>query len=554
MKNFSLIPVLFLLMQITFAQVTVFPTNYSLSPYNGPWTEKEAAHLLHRTLFGARYEQIQTSITNGVNTTVDNLLLSNTFMPPLAYTSNEAIATLGTPWNNDVLPANNHSDTDKARKRSLAAWFVQNAMNDDETVQQKMFVFWHNHFGLSEIGVKDARTHYQYFDVLYSNSLGNTKTMVQLMSVNTAMLQFLNGDKNKGSKVNENYAREFLELYTLGKQTEVAPGDYTSYTEQDVLEGARVFSGWQVNGILSNTVATPSSIFDSSRHDSTPKIFSNRLDNMIIYGNGAQEYIDYIDTVFTSDLYGKYLCEKLYRYFVSPNISTEVENTIITGMQATLIANNYEIVPVLSQLFKSQHFYDVALRGSLMKNPLEFILSIYNKTGSKINYPFPENYKIAFKLNLILKEQGMNIFRPPSVAGWEPYYISPYGKLWVTGVYWIKRNEFVDRYVIGKGIKEGANKFQIDALGFLNGLDSPSDPSAVVDQMMRIFLPTETDNAINHKILKDILTDGLPDFEWTVQVDEYKADPTNPVVADPVINRIKETLGSLFKMYNFQTF
>lgn len=534
------------------AQVTTLPTNYSLNPYTGTWSEKEAAHLLRRTLYGPTYTQIQDAVTNGMNTTVNNLFSVSPVGVPLSYHVDEAVAAIGDPWNNEVYPPSNTSATDNARRRSLKGWMVENLMEDNNSLQQKMVILWHNLFGVTECF--DARATYDYVELIYSHALGNVKTMVREMTSNPSMLQFLNGNTNTGNNPNENYAREFLELYTVGKDDLIGVGDYSHYTEQDVTEGAKIFSGFRTYGFRSSTIPAPYAAFDSTRHDTSSKTLSYHFSNATVAHNGKFEYQDFIDLVFASSQFGDFVCEEIYRYFVGTRIDQTISDSIIAGMKTTLLANNFDIQPVLDQLLKSQHFYDVALRGSLMKNPSEFIFSIYNGTGSVVDFDFDSDRIIWYYIYRRLATEGMDLLNPPSVAGWDAYYQEPgYGKLWMSSVYYQSRTSFITRYVVGNGYNANGNRFKVDALGFLNMLSNPTDAVAVVDDMCTTFLPKDPSAADKARI-KDVLTDGLPDFEWTIESSAYFANPTDPAVANPVSDRVKATLAAVFDLYLFQTF
>lgn len=535
-----------------FAQVTTFPTNYSLAPYTGQWTEREASHLLRRTLFCPTYQQIQDATTNGLNTAVSNLLVTQPVPPPLTYDYREAVAAFGQPWHNVVYPATNSGDTEQARRRSLGAWLVRNMMEDTQTIQEKMMLFWHNLYSVTESF--DARAHYQYFDLIYNHSLGNFKSFVKFMTINPNMLYFLNGNTNTGSNPNENYAREFLELYTVGKADLAGVGDYTHYTEDDVFAGAKIFSGFRIYGFRSSSVAVPYAQFDTARHEMSNKTLSARFNNAVIQEAGVQEFANYVDEVFASSQFGYFVCEEIYRYFVGTHISTLTKNTIIDGMRQTLVNNNFEIKPVMEQLLKSQHFYDVAIRGSLMKSPAEYLMSIYNGTDSKVNIDFDSDHDIWYDIYNRINSEGMNLLNPPSVAGYPAYYQEPgYGKQWVSAVYYQTRTAFIASHVTGNGFYSPNGRFKVDALRFLDGLSNPTNAVDVVNDMCLVFCPKEVSQA-DKDIIKDVLTDGLPDFEWTIESTDYYNDPTNPVVADPVANRIKATLAAVFDLYMFQTF
>lgn len=535
-----------------FAQITTLPTNYSLAPYSGPWTEREAAHLLRRCLFGPTYNQIQTAVTDGMNTTVTNLFTMNPVGMPLTYHTDEAISTLGTPWNISVYPATNKDETNNARIRSLAGWMIENLLEDTTSIQQKMVLFWHNFFSVTESS--DARAHLDYFLTIYGATLTDVKKLVQEMTINPNMLDFLNGNTNTGTNPNENYAREFLELFTVGKSDQIAPGDYTTYTEQDVTAGAKIFSGYETAGFRSTTITSPYATFNPAKHDATAKTLSHHFNSSTIAPAGALEYEAYIDTVFNSPQFGDFLCEEIYRFFVASQIDSTVHDSIISGMKTTLINNSFDILPVMQQLLTSQHFYDFALRGSLMKSPAEYIFSMYNATSSVVDFDFDSDRQIWLRIYYRLRDEGMDLLNPPSVAGYPAYYQEPgFGKQWVSAVFYQTRTAFINTYVLGNGFTANGNKFQINALKFLDNLSNPTNAVDVVNDMCLIFAAKDVD-PIDKLAIKNVLTDGLPDFEWTNESTDYYANPGNSTYSDPVAARIRATLAAVFKLYIFQTF
>jgi len=530
---------------------TIYPTSYSLNPYSGNWSTQEATHLLRRTLFGATYDQIQNAIADGMNVTVDKLLVATPWGDlPLTYLIDDSVSAIGTDWVTSVFPVTNKSTVNNAREKSLLSWKIDKYMLDDSTIAQKMDLFWHNHFGL-EFGT-DARTIYSYWELIRTHSLGNFKMLIKEMTVEPAMLQFLNGEYNLGSNPNENYSRELLELFTIGKGLDLGNGDFTRYTELDVTEGAKILSGFSNEGIRSETIATPYSIFTSANHDNTAKTLSYHFNGATIVPNGAVEYEDYIDVIFSHPDFAEFICEEIYHFFVNDDITNEVKNLVIPEMAATLTNNDFDVLPVMSQLFRSEHFFDVALRGCLLKSPLDYVMSIYNGTDSYVNFDFDSDYKIRYKIHNELKDIGMDISWPPSVAGWPAYYQSPgFSRMWLSAVHLQKRYRFIDTKIASGGISQNGNTFKIDALGFLNGLPTPSDPVAVIDNMIEVFVVGDL-HSEDKLMLKNILTDNLPDFEWTVLYSDYLMDPA--ANESNVTDQIKSTLGALFKIYMFQTF
>ena len=167
-----------------------------MTPYTGPWTSAEAAHLLRRCTFGATFQDIQSAVQNGLNATLATLFTPSVIDQPLAYDPAEQIVAQGQTWVNAVYPLDNtaNQQTEGARMKSLGAWIAKNLNQESLSLNEKMLFFWQNHFGVSTSG--DARAMYQYLQLLRQHSLGNVKQLVKDVTVDPCMLLFLNGNTN----------------------------------------------------------------------------------------------------------------------------------------------------------------------------------------------------------------------------------------------------------------------------------------------------------------------------------------------------------------------
>jgi uncharacterized protein (DUF1800 family) len=527
------------------------PVSLSLTPYTGTWTKVQAAHLLRRTLFGPTFEQIQQAVADGMDVTVAQLLTIPATAPPLTFLPDETIAAFGTTWVNSVYPSSNPSNVDNARRASLGGWIMQRLNQPTLSIQEKMCLFWDNHFGVE--GTFDARAIYNLHELYRANCLGNFKQLVKDVTVDPNMLIFLNGASNNQFAPNENYSRELLELFTVGKGLQVGPGDYSNYTESDVAEGAKILTGWTVNGMLSDTLTSPSAVYYPILHDATVKTLSGYFGNATISNADNLEYTNYIDVIFQQPGMAKFICRKLYRWFVNYDLTQDVEDNVIADMATTLEANNFDILPVMDQLLKSEHFYDVSMLGTIIKNPLECVFSMLNATHSQANFDLATNYLMYIEIYNFASVLGMEYFRPPSVGGWTSYYQAPsYTRLWANSSYIKLRFDVGAFLTVFSGIQINGEFFKVNALTFLDGLSLPSDAPQVIDDIVDVFCPKGL-SAADKLVLKALLTNGLPDFEWTLQYNEYLANSGNVTYSDPVRQRVEYVLYRLFQMPQFQT-
>lgn len=529
------------------------PINYSMAPYTGPWTKVEAGHLLRRTLFGPTNQQMLDAVSDGMATTVTNLLQIPAMAEPVAFHPDEGVTAFGNSWVNDVYPSNpiDAQATNNARNISLAAWLMKGINEEQFDISQKMVLFWQNHF--AAIAVSDARATYDYMALIRQHALGNFRQFVKDMTINPMMLLFLNGATNTYYSPNENYARELLELYTVGKGPQIGPGDYTNYTEDDVAAGAKILTGYLVDGLASDTQTDVTANFTAFLHDNTTKTLSYHFGNATVSNNGGNEYADYIDIIFQQNAVAEHISRKLYRYFVNFDLTTDVEANVIPIMAATMIANNYEILPVLTELFSSEHFYDVSVRGALIKGPLDMIFSMFNSTESIPGFDLLTDSEMYLVLYQFAAVMGQAYLEPPSVSGWPAYYQTPaFSQLWVNSALLKTRFQITDFMTLLTGVPGNGNNWKFNTLTFLDNLSLPSDAPAVIDDIADVFTPKGL-SATQKILLKAVLTNGLPDFEWTLQYNEYQANPTDPTYYGPVVQRVELVLQQLFHMPEFQT-
>ncbi|MDX2359218.1 MAG: DUF1800 family protein [Crocinitomicaceae bacterium] len=525
--------------------------SYSMAPYTGPWTKVEAGHLLKRTLFGPTNQQMLDAETNGMATTVTSLLQMPAIGDPLTFHPDETISPFGASWVSDVYPTDAIAaqSVETARLISLAGWIMDRINNEQVTIAEKMCLFWQNHFAAS--ATFDSRATYDYHTLIRTHALGNFRQFVKDMTINPCMLLFLNGATNTLYSPNENYARELLELFTIGKGPQIGPGDYTNYTEQDVAEGAKILTGYLVDGLRSDTLTSVTSNYTAILHDTTTKTLSSHFGGATIAANGANEYADYIDVIFGQDEVALFICRKLYRYFVNYDLTAAVETTVIQEMAATMIANNYEVLPVLTELFSSEHFYDISVRGALIKGPLDMLYSMFNSTESAPSFDLATNYEMQLNVYWLAESMGQGYAAPPSVAGWPAYYQEPsFSKLWVNATYIKTRFDVSAFMTILPGIPVNGNNWKIDALSFVDNLSASSVAITVIDDMCDVLTPKNVDG-IQKLILKSILTGGLPDAEWTLQYNDYQANLGNTTFSDPVKQKVELVLARMFQMPEF---
>jgi len=533
------------------AATTLLPLSSDLSPYTGPWGWEQAAHLLRRSTFGPTYATIKRVQEQGLELTLEELLQDLPLPdPPLNnYYDGDPNVPIGETW----IDAPYVFDTEVLTYRSISliGHTFGCMMDEAVSVREKLSLFWHNHFAINAI--EDPKYLYRYISTIRQEAIGDFRALVKAITIDPVMLRFLNGNQNTGNSPNENYARELLELFTIGKGPLAGPGDYTYYTEEDIRQLARVLTGWRDRGYLTPLGDVPvSSYFIPARHDAGSKQLSNRFDNVVITDRGETEYSYAIDLILQRKQCARFIARKLYRWFVYYVIDEQTEANVIEPLADLLYDNDYQIKPALRALFASQHFYDMLNVGPMIKNPIDFTVGLL-KQGEAWT---PEEAALREQfLTLVYgfsQQQEMAYFSPPDVAGWKAYYQGPaYYRLWINA------NTLPDRMELsavlawtGFGAREYGQAIQIDVLRFIEQLSRPEDPDRLIGDLVALFLPQPLTQA-QLDGLKEVLIPGLPNFEWTVEYTNYLDNPEDDEIRKSVELKLRSLFVTMLTMPEF---
>ena len=522
----------------------------NIENYAGPWDRAAVSHFLRRTTLGHTYTNISELLDMDLESAVD-LVLADLPMPspPLNYDEDEdPSVSIGETWVETMPPAGVNQNY---RSRSMRAWSVLVPLTEGISLRERMVIFWHNHFVTSNIN--DRRLVYDYLDLIRGHAFGNFKQFVKDMTIDHSMLRYLNGRDNSKTAPNENYARELLELFTIGKGPLVAAGDYTNYTEDDIISIARVLTGWRTYGFNSATNALAVE-FDQNRHDTESKQLSYRFNNVVIENQDEEEYKTLIDIIFEQDEVARFICRKFYRYFVSDQIDASVEQNLIEPLAQLMVDNNYDIKPTLKALLMSNEFMQESNRGVLVKNPLEFMTSIVKSTKVDLMEDnLQANYNVGQSLYYRLRDMQMEMHRHDSVAGWPAYYQAPgLSRMWLSAVSMPHRMYLSDRFT-SYSYNTGGNSFRIDVLALIAELSNPYDPNILIEDLAELFYPNSiTENQVD--FLKSILIPGLPDFEWTEEYANHIADPDDQNLMNSVDSKLRDLISSMMSLSEFYLF
>ena len=425
-----------------------------LAPYTTPLDRSKAAHLYRRSGFSASVETIDQAVGQNAGTLVDSLINQAVNQAPIT-------PPVWADWNSSNYPEDDdlHRELKRQQRDEFRLTYAQGLLNNN--LFDRMSFFWSNHF-VTELDVYECNPFlYRYINCLQRNALGNFKTFVSEIGRTDAMLYYLDGVYNNKNRPNENYGRELYELFTLGEGN--------GYTEQDIIETARALTGYVERGELG---CEPVS-FRADRHDDGSKT--------ILGQTGNWGYDDVVDILFGQrpNEIAEFICRKLYEFFVHPDSRDDAGNaqTIVSGMAATFMANDFEIAPVLSQLFKSQHFFDNDAIGVIIKSPFDFYFNFIKESS----FPYDDT-TVASLVNYggLLSQR---LFDPFDVAGWQ------------RDRQWINTNFMIGRWLTIQTILQDFfdaddEQFRSFGLSICNtcGLTS-NDPDLIARQIIDFILP-----------------------------------------------------------------
>lgn len=454
----------------------------TLTPYipsgSNPWTFSKVQHVYRRLGFGGSQATIDSGLSQTPNDLIDALVDGAVNLPltPAPFWGFYAVSDFG--------------DYETENEQYILDWRVLTGNNlIIEDLRGRLTEFWLNHF-VTELDTYFYSPYlFQYYNVCETHALGNFKDFVHAIGINPAMLLYLNGFENTNVEPNENYARELYELFTLGEGN--------GYTETDIVETSKALTGY-------NHWTEPGAAiyFDASTFVDGDKTIFNQTGN---WG-----YDDVIDILFQekSDLIARFICRKLYQYFVGPDVDATIESTIITPLAQTFITNNFELVPVLKQLFKSEHFFDERALGVVIKSPFDLIFNFVNETE------FPYNDELMEAFIYFAGTLGQQIYQPPNVAGWQR------DEDWISTSTLTGRWQLFEAYLgtlFGNGQEEIFREFARDLSN--NSIDPEYITRVIVDYLNAKELFTASDYDIATDIFKwevpqNYYDEGLWNLDW----------------------------------------
>jgi uncharacterized protein (DUF1800 family) len=387
------------------------------------WTAERARHLIERAGFGATPQEIARLATMTPERAVTSLVdydaidasalgpfeesgIWDAGMDPFPPSRAEAVRLArerGELLGEKVLPPGTQRRlqpvvdkffyslyANNIETQRLGLWWANRMLTTPRPLEEKLTLFWHGHFATGQNKVRDYRMMFQQNRMLRANASGDLRTLLVGILKDPGMLVYLDNGENIKSHPNENFGRELLELFSMG---------VGNYTERDVREAARAFTGW-TNDVLTYK-------FDKAQHDFGEKTFLGRTGPL----NGE----DIIDTILAQPVTAEFVAAKLYRFFVREDISNDVKAELGRSFRTS----GYQIKPLMRRILLSKDFYSPPSVATQIKSPVHLVVSTYKKMGLREVPTIPDFGRMTGSL-------GQTLFEPPNVAGWAG------GRTWIT--------------------------------------------------------------------------------------------------------------------------
>ena len=545
-----------------------------LEPYTGIFGKAQKKHLLNRTMLGLTSKHMKEieslSLTDALN-----LIFKEEAFPPLPVNDyyyeitkeeTEKQGHFYVPPGEVYIEAPEPNGSPWPRHQSLDAWMFKYMVEQKTSIHWRMLFFLHN---LVPAAMGSVKMLYQYYETIFKHCFKSYKDFIYQITLDPMMLDYLNLQSSNKSKPDENYARELQELFTVGK------GPNSKYTESDVVEMARALVGWRYDYDTKNKAGRIRTDFIMWNHDIGDKQFSSFYGNKTIKGipgyEGNLELGQLLDIIFATDECGLYLSRRLYQFFCSPMIDDATEKNVIQPMAEILRKNNYQLTAALKALLGSAHFYNQQNYNSMIKSPMEFVMTFYKefeyryinfgtasdlpkKYVSEITKDFYKYRNISWQMSNI----GLNFTNPPNVAGWPAYYQYPvYDLFWINSDTLAKRANYANSTTrwgiyLGQGDINGNVHVQIDWIAYLATFKNPENIDLLIAEIEERVLGAPLQDSTKARIKRVILGD-MPASYYTQLYTAYINNPTDNN-RNPLVYRLENLFSNIFQTNEFQLF
>ncbi|HYM20381.1 MAG TPA: DUF1800 family protein [Candidatus Kapabacteria bacterium] len=516
--------------------------NYSLnsssldewvSDANNPWDSGTVNHIYNRLGFGATVSDIRSALeltpSQLIDQLMDDRLVTDAMpQPPPGYEKWMYTPAYRGP---DYMIGHAEDVAQHDAKHDLHMWWTLQMMQSDVQLRERLVMFWHNHFVVEEVKIYYFVHEWRYFDYLRRNAWGNFKQMVKDITTMPAMLKYLDGIWNEEDMINENYARELMELFTMGITDRYGN---TNYVQDDVRNLAHSLVGWRFwfeappPDVLPHYFADYYFDFNTKRSiwGSEPKVYG------LAQANDPRIEADVIDLLFErrAAAIAWHIAKKIYRNFIYMGDLPDSSDEIIQELADTLIASNWELKPVFLKLFKSAHFFDRTHRGAAIKSPFEFMVSLARKME------LPVSLYAAGNFWYYGQDIGQFLCNPTNVKGWEGY------RTWLNTATLTKRIEAFAYGLAINGVIQGQwcnphTGYNFDwipygddlVLGWAKQFPSfSSDVVAMLDEMNELMFAIPIDENSLEQIVAS--SGVVHSYEWPAMTDAQRILPLRRMI------------------------
>ncbi|RPI69014.1 MAG: DUF1800 domain-containing protein [Ignavibacteriae bacterium] len=434
-----------------------------LSQRSTPLTVEDALHLLRRATFHPTWQAAQALVGKTPLQAVNTLL--------------DASDSLASPaWASEPISTNQNEIV--ALWPKMQNWWLGHCLKTP-SLRERLVALWSNTFTSDYLTVYYAQFMVGQNQAIRQN-VYDFKAMGTAMVGDPAMLIYLNGNQSLKGNPNENFAREWFELFTLG---------IGNYTEADIVDAARAFTGWRVTGLTAT--------YNRQLADLGEKT--------ILGKTGNWEWQDVVRITFETDASARWVAKKLYKTFIEVN----PDDAALDAIAALVRQNNFNIKPVLQTLLTSNGFYDATVRGALIKSPLDLMVGLAAVLGVPTLNP---SYVASAMTGLT-----QTPFYPPTVEGWKGHHA------WITSTTFPQRQRvgesFVDGRQMGSSTKlqnEAGQPLPINLVAVVKAMPGSDNADTVVENVAKLLLPIPV-TAEQRAVLLDIMMAGLPASYWDIE-------------------------------------
>jgi hypothetical protein len=427
---------------------------------DAPWNLKRVGHLYRRAAFGATMDELDGALRMGPDRAVDQLLQGRT---DAQADEIWGMVTRGIRQfnNGDQLPA---------------AWLYR-MLYDQHPLREKMTLFWHNHFATSNRKVQNAGYMLGQNELLRRHALGNFRALLQEMSRDPAMMVWLDIAQSRRGQPNENYARELMELFSLGIPSPRQP-DRRNYTEQDIREAARAFTGWAIE--------SGQAVFHGNQHDDG--------DKTVLDQRGRFDASDIVRICLEQEAAPFFITRKLFRFLVSETMTPTTE--LLEPLARDFRQSDFDFGALVERVLRSNLFFSEHAYRARVKTPVDFALGIVRGLEGHLSHAGHERRLGSTQLASAMEGLGQRLFYPPSVAGWDM------GRAWLNGQTFLLRQNLALALTATTDDRFG-RRADPAALVRRHDLQRPADQ---VDFFVRLFLQGDVADATRRRLLEYIQT------------------------------------------------